>query len=320
MERKTIIYAVVDKTNKKFVVRNRNTSDFCKKFRELYSLAVPNNEAIDSYATALRLNDMCDDERWRFFAVMDAENNYNRDQKIINERKKFYSDQYLMQGFEEDPTLDNDGSTIKYNNDIVAAMYNVRDLVTLYEEKLEKLKKQYENQEKEIERKAIEYVEKKRAEIKSNVNEIYEELSNELVKLRKERDELSNDINDLIQLKNKSTELNNTIVRLKNEVYRLEMQKSKNENSVSSLQNQVDELKNIYDSTRKEYVETRNALDELNEDVSEIDAKGKFYIKDYNDLIMWRSFASDYGYDKTGVIQLRRDLDKYNELKKDERN
>ena len=327
MERKTIIYAVVDKTNKKFVVRNRNTDDFCKRFRELYSLAVPNNEAIDSYATAFRLNDMCDDERWRFFAVMDAENNYNRDQKIINERKKFYSDQYLMEGFEEDPTLDNDGSTIKYNSNVITAMYNVRDLVTLYEEKLEKLKKQYDEKEKEIERKATEYIINKRKELKTKINEIYDELSVEICDLKKERDELRNNIDDLLKLKDKESMLNQNILTLNKEVYRLETERTKQENNVkslcdrtTSLNNQLDELNDIYHSTRRKYIEAKNDLEKLNEKVKKVDTKGKFYIKDYNDLLMWQSFAADYGYDKTGIQQLINDLNKYKEITNNERN
>jgi hypothetical protein len=61
-------------------------------------------------------------------------------------------------------------------------------------------------------------------------------------------------------------------------------------------------------------------------DVNEIIEKytmpsGKvFYNKMMMDLGMWLDFAHDYGYDKKGIMQLRRDLDELKELRKQTNN
>ena len=64
MKRLTIIYALVDNDNKTFVIRNRNSEDFNKKFQEVLSLAISGeySENIDHINATLRLNDFKEKE------------------------------------------------------------------------------------------------------------------------------------------------------------------------------------------------------------------------------------------------------------------
>ena len=57
-------------------------------------------------------------------------------------------------------------------------------------------------------------------------------------------------------------------------------------------------------------LEKNKLLSVVNNKIETIDEKTRFYAKDLSDMQMWKSFASDYGYDKTGIIKLRADSDK----------
>ena len=185
MKRLTIIYALVDNDNKTFVIRNRNSEDFNKKFQEVLSLAISSesSENIDHINATLRLNDFIDDDKWKIIALFDAKNNYNRDQKSINERKNFWAKEFEINGYTEDISLDYDDSDITYNNNIIKTSKNIRDLHDIYIEKHKQLEKDYEEKHKQLEKDYKESIETYKKEILLHKNFIYSkktELDNEL--------------------------------------------------------------------------------------------------------------------------------------------
>lgn len=185
MKRLTIIYALVDNDNKTFVIRNRNSEDFNKKFQEVLSLAISSesSENIDHINATLRLNDFIDDDKWKIIALFDAKNNYNRDQKVINERKFFWTKEFEINGYTEDIHLDYDDSEITYNNNIIKTSKNIRDLSDIYREKHMQLEKDYEEKHKQLEKDYKESIETYKKEILMHKNFIYskkKELDNEL--------------------------------------------------------------------------------------------------------------------------------------------
>lgn len=187
MKRLTIIYALVDNYNKTFVIRNRNSEDFNKKFQEVLSLAISceNSENIDHINATLRLNDFIDDDKWKIIALFDAKNNYNRDQKVINERKNFWTNEFEINGYTEDIRLDYDDSDISYNNNIIKTSKNIRDLSDIYREKHKQLEKDYEEKHKQLEQDYKKSIESCKKEILLHKNFIYskkQELDNELKK------------------------------------------------------------------------------------------------------------------------------------------
>ena len=185
MKRLTIIYALVDNYNKTFVIRNRNSEDFNKKFQEVLSLAISgeSSENIDHINATLRLNDFIDDDKWKIIALFDAKNNYNRDQKVINERKNFWTKEFEINGYTEDINLDYDDSEISYNNNIIKTSKNIRDLSDIYREKHKQLEQDYEEKHKQLEKDYKESIETYKKEILLHENLIYskkQELDNEL--------------------------------------------------------------------------------------------------------------------------------------------
>lgn len=187
MKRLTIIYALVDNDNKTFVIRNRNSEDFNKKFQEVLSLAISgeSSENIDHINATLRLNDFIDDDKWKIIALFDAKNNYNRDQKVINERKNFWTKEFEINGYTEDIGLDYDDYDITYNNDIIKTSKNIRDLSDIYREKHKQLEKDYEEKHKQLEQDYKKSIESCKKEILMHKNFIYskkQELDNELKK------------------------------------------------------------------------------------------------------------------------------------------
>lgn len=185
MKRLTIIYALVDNDNKKFVIRNRNSEDFNRKFQEVLSLAISSesSENIDHINATLRLNDFIDDDKWKIIALFDAKNNYNRDQKVINERKNFWTKEFEINGYTEDIHLDYDDSEISYNNNIIKTSKNIRNLYDIYIEKRNQLEKDYEEKHNKLEKDYKESIETHKKEILLHQNFIYskkQELDNEL--------------------------------------------------------------------------------------------------------------------------------------------
>lgn len=185
MKRLTIIYALVDNDNKKFVIRNRNSEDFNRKFQEVLSLAISSesSENIDHINATLRLNDFIDDDKWKIIALFDAKNNYNRDQKVINERKIFWTKEFEINGYTEDIHLDYDDSEISYNNNIIKTSKNIRNLYDIYIEKRNQLEKDYEEKHNQLEKDYKESIETYKKEILLHQNFIYskkQELDNEL--------------------------------------------------------------------------------------------------------------------------------------------
>lgn len=185
MKRLTIIYALVDNDNKKFVIRNRNSEDFNRKFQEVLSLAISgeSSENIDHINATLRLNDFIDDDKWKIIALFDAKNNYNRDQKVINERKNFWTKEFEINGYTEDIHLDYDDSEISYNNNIIKTSKNIRDLYDIYIEKRNQLEKDYEEKQKALEKDYQEKLENDKKEILEHQRCIYnkkKQLDNEL--------------------------------------------------------------------------------------------------------------------------------------------
>lgn len=185
MKRLTIIYALVDNDNKKFVIRNRNSEDFNRKFQEVLSLAISSesSENIDHINATLRLNDFIDDDKWKIIALFDAKNNYNRDQKVINERKNFWTKEFEINGYTEDIHLDYDDSEISYNNNIIKTSKNIRNLYDIYIEKRNQLEKDYEEKHNKLEKDYKESIETYKKEILLHQNFIYskkQELDNEL--------------------------------------------------------------------------------------------------------------------------------------------
>lgn len=185
MKRLTIIYALVDNDNKKFVIRNRNSEDFNRKFQEVLSLAISGeySENIDHINATLRLNDFINDDKWKIIALFDAKNNYNRDQKVINERKNFWSKEFEINGYKEDIHLDYDDSEISYNNNIIKTSKNIRDLSDIYIEKRKQLEKDYQEKQKALEKDYQEKLENDKKEILEHQRCIYnkkKQLDNEL--------------------------------------------------------------------------------------------------------------------------------------------
>lgn len=185
MKRLTIIYALVDNDNKTFVIRNRNSEDFNKKFQEVLSLAISSesSENIDHINATLRLNDFIDDDKWKIIALFDAKNNYNRDQKVINERKNFWTKEFEINGYTEDINLDYDDSEISYNNNIIKTSKNIRDLSDIYREKHKQLEQDYEEKHKQLEKDYKESIETYKKEILEHQRCIYnkkKQLDNEL--------------------------------------------------------------------------------------------------------------------------------------------
>lgn len=193
MKRLTIIYALVDNDNKKFVIRNRNSEDFNRKFQEVLSLAISSESSknIDHINATLRLNDFIDDDKWKIIALFDAKNNYNRDQKSINERKNFWTKEFEINGYTEDIHLDYDDSEISYNNNIIKTSKNIRDLPDIYIEKYKQLEKDYEEKHKQLEKSYNESIETYKKEILLHQNFIY----NKKKQLDNELKEYSNKIN-----------------------------------------------------------------------------------------------------------------------------
>lgn len=185
MERFTIIYALIDNDNKTFVIRNRNSEDFNKNFQEVLSLAVSKtmNENIDHINATLRLNDFIDDEHWKIVALFDAKNNYNRDQKVINDRKNFWTKEFELNGYTEDHSIDYNDCNITYNNNLVNTAKNTRNLFDIYKEKNQALEKEYIEKQKALEKSYQEKLENDKKEILEHQRCIYnkkKQLDNEL--------------------------------------------------------------------------------------------------------------------------------------------
>lgn len=193
MERFTIIYALVDNDNKTFIIRNRNSEDFNKDFQEVLSLALPKtmNENIDHINATLRLNDFINDEHWKIVALFDAKNNYNRDQKTINDRKNFWTKEFELNGYTEDNNLDYNDCNITYNNNNINTAKNIRSLSDIYEDKKRNLEKEYIEKQKTLEKDYKEKLENSKKEILEHQNYIY----NKKKQLDNELKEYSNKIN-----------------------------------------------------------------------------------------------------------------------------
>ena len=73
---------------------------------------------------------------------------------------------------------------------------------------------------------------------------------------------------------------------------------------------QIEKLKNTYVQVNNDLTEKNKLLSAVNNKIKTIDERTRFYAKDVADLQMWENFARDYGYDKTGIIKLRADIDK----------
>ena len=185
MERFTIIYALVDNDNKTFIIRNRNSEDFNKDFQEVLSLSLSGemNENIDHINATLRLNDFIDDEHWKIVALFDAKNNYNRDQRAINDRKNFWTKEFELNGYTEDPNLDYNDCSITYNNNIINTAKNTRNLFDIYAEKKRALEKDYQEKQKALEKDYQKKLENDKKEILEHQRYIYnkkKQLDNEL--------------------------------------------------------------------------------------------------------------------------------------------
>ena len=274
MKRLTIIYALVDNDNKKFVIRNRNSEDFNRKFQEVLSLAISGeySENIDHINATLRLNDFINDDKWNIIALFDAKNNYNRDQKVINERKNFWTKEFEINGYTEDINLDYDDSEISYNNNIIKTSKNIRDLSDIYREKHKQLEQDYEEKHKQLEKDYKESIETYKKEILLHENFIYskkQELDNELKehsnKINFEKQQLDIKYKDAL----KNIENADEYVNKKRQEW---LDTNKNLKSLKDQENNI--IKSINDLKEKEH----NIIKSIN-DLKEKDKECK-WIKD----------------------------------------
>ena len=147
------------------------------------AISSESSENIDHINATLRLNDFIDDDKWKIIALFDAKNNYNRDQKVINERKNFWTKEFEINGYTEDIHLDYDDSEISYNNNIIKTSKNIRDLSGIYIEKRKQLEKDYQEKQKALEKDYQEKLENDKKEILEHQRCIYnkkKQLDNEL--------------------------------------------------------------------------------------------------------------------------------------------
>lgn len=351
MKRKTVIYVVKDENTKEFIVRNRNTEDFQKSFKEMFNNL--NEEKYLDHAVDDIMADLWNDENFEIIKIFDATNNYNRDQKIINTRKQRITDKYICDGWTENPNLDNIVSSggLKYDIDNYNKTINVRNLGTLLDEKTEELQKVLENleieydkktnelekkfqkEQDEIRLKASKFIEEKRNELRIKLNEEHHnyELSldkikdnyySEIEKLKDEKKTLENECAEIVKLKNKRDSLKSEIsfldsskINLEADIQELYNEYDKKQLSVSSLNIQIEKLKNTYDQVNNNLTEKNKLLSALKNKIETFDERTRFYAKDFADLQMWENFARDYGYDKTGIIKLRADIEELNKMK-----
>ena len=336
MERQTIIYVVKNPETKEFIVRNRNTENFQKNFVDMYSTIVS-----DKYLDKNVEDIMCDAWNNDFFVIhkfFEAKNVYNRDQKVINERKERLTQNYLALGWKENPELDKviDNDGLKYDHDIYNAIENRRNLLTLIEESNEKLKKQLSDDITIWQNKSTDTKNKHREKLKNELNEIQtyydfqkhkieedynknkRELDNKIEEQRIELISIQTRCKDTLELENKRDNLYNeindlrsTLNKINNEINQKDIDINNKTNSILSLNNQIEKLKTEHDKYIKAYNETKTQYALLLCKINNESRENRFYIKDYNDLLMWQNFAHEYGYDKTGIMQLRADLDNY---------
>lgn len=380
MKRKTVIYVVKDENAKEFIVRNRNTEDFQKSFREMFNKL--NEDKYLDHEVDNIMADLWDDETFEIIKIFDATNNYNRDQKTINTRKQRITDKYICDGWTENPNLDNIVSSgcLKYDINNYNKTINVRNLGTLLDEKTEELQKAIENTQKAIEKQEIEYnkkineleknyqkaIENQEIEYNKNINELEKqfqekqdeirlksakfiedkrnelriklneeqhnyELSldkikdnyySEIEKLKDEKKTLENECAEIVKLKNKRDSLKSEIsfldsskINLEADIQKLYNEYDKKQSSVSSLNTQIEKLKNTYNQVINDLLEKNKLLSAVKNKIETIDERTRFYAKDFADLQMWEKFAADYGYDKTGIIKLRADIEELNKMK-----
>ena len=281
MERLTIIYALVDNDNKKFVIRNRNSEDFNRKFQEVLSLAISSesSENIDHINATLRLNDFIDDDKWKIIALFDAKNNYNRDQKVINERKNFWTKEFEINGYTEDIHLDYDDSEISYNNNIIKTSKNIRDLSDIYIEKRKQLEKDYQEKQKALEKDYQEKLENDKKEILEHQRCIY----NKKKQLDNELKEYSDKIN---------FEKQQLDIRYKDAVKNIEnadeyVDKKRQEwlnihQYINSLKNEEDIIKKHINDLKEKYKECKWVEDNITKLEEERDEVKRRLIKTYS--------------------------------------
>ena len=281
MKRLTIIYALVDNDNKKFVIRNRNSEDFNRKFQEVLSLAISSesSENIDHINATLRLNDFIDDDKWKIIALFDAKNNYNRDQKVINERKNFWSKEFEINGYTEDIHLDYDDYEISYNNNIINTAKNTRNLFDIYTEKKRALEKDYQEKQKALEKDYQEKLENYKKEILEHQRCIY----NKKKQLDNELKEYSDKIN---------FEKQQLDIRYKDAVKNIEnadeyVDKKRQEwlnihQYINSLKNEEDIIKKHINDLKEKYKECKWVEDNITKLEEERDEVKRRLIKTYS--------------------------------------
>ena len=142
-----------------------------------------------------------------------------------------------------------------------------------------------------------------------------------MLKLKDEKKTLENECSDIVKLKNKE-ELLKTEIKfiessksdLEEDIQELYDELNKKQSSVLSLNAQIEKLKNTYNQVNNDLLEKNKLLSVVNNKIETIDEKTRFYAKNFSDLQLWESFARDYGYDKTGIIKLRADIDKLKKI------
>ena len=205
--------------------------------------------------------------------------------------------------------------------------------------KINEIDKQFKEFQDEIRIKSEKFIKYKRNELKNKLNEEnynyqlslnkikdnyyneIEKLKDEVLQLKDEKKTLENECSDIVKLKNKEDLLKTEIKfiessksNLEEDIQELYDELNKKQSSVSSLNVQIEKLKNTYNQVNNDLLEKNKLLSVVNNKIETIDEKTRFFAKDFSDLQMWKSFASDYGYDKTGIIKLRADIDKLKKI------
>lgn len=273
---KTLLCLFKDDEKKEFCLRNRNTDYLFTGINKKYFDLVDSDE-ICIAEEVIRLNKCFKNNNFSIITIIDAKNHYNRDQKQINLFKNQYIDELKLKGYTWNEDLDEfkvEYNDTQENREILEAIENYRNLATLYQEKIIKVKKAFNDEYKKLEE---DYNNKEKI-----FNVKIEELNLRYNSLNIE----CNQINDRINKGNrKIDDLLAKYNRLDNDCKYLERNKETLEKYVNDYKTVNKSLTDECESINKTISELLKNKESLNNDIQLLESRKNIIIDDINKSI-----------------------------------
>lgn len=253
--RKTIIYKIQD--GNEFVIRNFNSDSFPmnikEKIEEYLKIDFVHNEEC-----TLHLNELYQDAHFQVIAVVDLQNEYNRDMIHINKLKDTFTNTYISRGFVENPLLT---YTPKEHTGVYPEFTNTHTYIEMLAEKKKQAEAEYDKLMATYGKKAGEMVEKI-----GNLNSTYAERKQQLDELEKRANEIKTFIQNKESIENEynlkreilESEYNKRKAVLDSEIDKINIEISDKQKAKDKLLKDIeDEAKEQSDTLMKVYMSTK---------------------------------------------------------------